>query len=67
MATTMYWMNYSETRVSSEDRINVIDNPNIDPVKLKDTLIAYGGGIKAVQLEGIVVGGVESAVAGGWL
>lgn len=67
MATTMYWMNYSETRVSSEDRTKVIDNPDIDPVKLKDTLLAYGGGINAVQLEGIVVGGVESAVAGGWL
>lgn len=67
MATTMYWVNYSDTQVSSEDRIKVIENSDIDPVKLKDTLIAHGGGIKAVQLEGIVVGGVESAVAGGWL
>jgi hypothetical protein len=67
MATTMYWKNYSETQVSSKDRESVIANPDIDPVKLKDTLIAYRGAIKAVQLEGIVVGGVESAVAGGWL
>jgi hypothetical protein len=63
----MYWKNYSETQVSSKDRESVIANPDIDPVKLKDTLIAYRGAIKAVQLEGIVVGGVESAVAGGWL
>lgn len=67
MATTMYWKNYSESPVSTEDRVKVIGNKDIDPVKLKDTLLSHRGAIKAVQLEGIVVADVSSAVAGGWL
>ena len=67
LATTLYWKNYSEASVTTEERLKIIDNPAVDPVKLKDTLIAHRGSIKSVQLEGIVVAGVESAVAGGWL
>lgn len=67
MATSMYWINYSETSVSGDDRRRIIENKDIDPVKLKDALLSHRGAIRYVQLEGIVAGGVESAVSGGWL
>jgi hypothetical protein len=67
VATTLYWKNTHENRVTGDDMRKVIENPDIDPVLLKDTLLNSAGSISPVQLEGILIAGVGTAVSEGWL
>lgn len=67
VATTLYWRNTHENRVTGDDMRKIIENPDIDPVLLKDTLLNSGGNISPVQLEGILAAGIGAAVSDGWL
>lgn len=67
VAVSLYWKNTYDNRVTGDDMRKVIDNPDIDPVKLKDALVSRRGDVSPVQLEGLVLADINSAVSDGWL
>lgn len=69
LAVDLYWKSsgsVSGILLGSERRPIAADD-SIDPILLKDTLLAHGGKIDALRLEGIVKNGVGTAVADGFL
>lgn len=67
VAVSLYWRNTQDHPVMTSDREQVIANHDIDPIRLRDVLLERRGEIKPLQLEGMVLSGISSPVAEGWL
>lgn len=67
VAVSLYWKNTYNNRVTGDDMRKIIENPDIDPVRLKGALLGKQGDISPVQLEAIVLADISAAVSDGWL